>query len=207
MHSLQEGEPMAPRIKLCLICIGLVCCTSTLYAEPITLGKTHEFGGTLDGWNSIMIISGTDVHTNNTGEDEVFRVTQFNAWLGGATGTPLDRGLVTPFLVRLDNFPSLAHPSQSTILAIGKTREAGDDYTQAGPQSFEFADPPSEFTLAPGETVAPAFLDAAADGRSEGSVIPFAQGGTGVLIKRRRRGCRIGRLVAGRRRIAQRCHE
>lgn len=140
-------------------------------AGVATLGNNPAGGGVLDSWSAILTVNESDTYTNTTGGVESVSVTQFNVNIGAV------RGRVTPFLVRVnanDNF---------TILAIGRTRIAGTDYTSTGVKSFAFADTAPVITLSAGQKLAAGYTDANPDGTGNaGSVVPFVDGGDEIWL-------------------------
>jgi len=153
-----------------LLALTGVISVSSVNATPITLGDS-VFGGGVDSWRSIMVIGENDGYINTTGNTQEFDVTAFNFRVGA------NRGSVTPFVVRVND----ATANDFTLLAIGDTRSSGVDYNSLGDFSFDFSSILSSITLNPGDYIAPGFLDADADGKSAGSVIPFF-GGDSVFL-------------------------
>ncbi len=105
-------------------------------------------GYTVDGANSNLVINESDVFTNTTANPMTVSVERFR-FHASRVGDP-----VTPFLVRVNannNF---------TVLAIGTTRTG----YSLGANDFPFAAGQVRLVIAPGETVAPGFVDAYPDG-------------------------------------------
>jgi uncharacterized repeat protein (TIGR03806 family) len=121
-------------------------------------------GYSVDGANSNLVINETDVFTNNTANPMTVTVERFR-FHASRQGDP-----VTPFMVRVnadDDF---------TVVAIGTTRTS---YT-LGNNDLPFAAAQVRLIVAPGETVAPGFVDAYSDG-SGGSgpgVVSYEYNGT-----------------------------
>jgi hypothetical protein len=104
-------------------------------------------------------------------EMESITVDGFNFGVGN------NRGRITPFLVRVNG------DNDFTVIAIGKTRISGVDYSATETYNLAFDDVAPTITLAPGETIASATMDANPDGSGVvGSVIPFNDGGDEVWI-------------------------
>ena len=105
-------------------------------------------GYSVDGANSNFVINETDVFTNNTANPMTVTVERFR-FHASRQGDP-----VTPFLVRVNA------DNDFTVLAIGTTRTT----YALGDNDFPFAAGQIRLIIAPGETVAPGFVDANADG-------------------------------------------
>ncbi|MEM7030267.1 MAG: TadE/TadG family type IV pilus assembly protein [Chloroflexota bacterium] len=135
--------------------------------DPFRLGNDSDSTGTnADSWNSNLIINEEDSYTNTSGSPETIKITKFN-FFAHQLADP-----VTPFVVKVNA------NNDFTVVAIGATR---DNSTYAvGENNFNFSDGTiTEITLNAGETIAPGFLDANADGSGSGtgSVIPYNNGG------------------------------
>ena len=127
-------------------------------------GLQVEPGFTVDGAHSNFVINETDVFTNNTAHPMTVTVERFR-FHASRQGDPL-----TPFLVRVNG------DDDFTVLAIGETHTA----YALGNNDLPFATAASRLTIAPGETIAPGFVDAFPDG-SGGSgpgVISFKYDGS-----------------------------
>ena len=136
-----------------------------------SIGFGVATGGGVDGFNANMVIAHTQSFTNNTGSPMVVEPTAFNFTVGN------NRGQVTPFIVQVDD-SAADNADDFTIVAIGETRTSGTDYTATGDVRFDFGG--ASFLLQPGQTIAPAFLDATVDGNSAGSVIPYVDSNNGI---------------------------
>lgn len=161
---------------------------ASVQAAPITIGDDHTNNGSINGWQSIMAISRNDTYTNNTGKTQKIEPGDFNFFVN------TNRGRVTPFLVTVDS--NTGTVADFTIKAIGTTRESGTDYNATGATSLPFSDAAVSFELGPGETLAPAFLDASVAGVSNGSVIPY-NGGDSVFLTGGDTDAKSGDLLAG----------
>ncbi|MGI9239918.1 MAG: hypothetical protein ACR2RV_03905, partial [Verrucomicrobiales bacterium] len=131
--------------------------------------------GPVDGWASNLVIDEGRSYLNETGGDLVIRPARFRCNIGNV------RSRVTPFIVRLNDLNmdgNFFDDNDFTVMAIGTTRVSGEDYTLPGLGSFVFDEANAEFTLADGELIAAAFIDANADGSmgDEGSVINYTGG-------------------------------
>ncbi|MFM2153467.1 MAG: hypothetical protein RL199_1902, partial [Pseudomonadota bacterium] len=105
-------------------------------------------GYTVDGANSNLVINESDVFTNTTANPMTVSVERFR-FHASRVGDP-----VTPFLVRVNA------DNHFTVLAIGSTRTG----YSLGANDFPFAAGQVRLVVAPGETVAPGFVDAHPDG-------------------------------------------
>ena len=118
-----------------------------------------------------MVVNETDTWTNTGGTPATITLTGFNVNIGAA------RGRVTPFVVKVNG------DNDFTVLAVGRTRVAGADYTTTGAKSFAFADTAQVITLQPGEKLAPGYSDAAPDGSgNDGSVVPYVDAGDAIWL-------------------------
>jgi hypothetical protein len=134
-------------------------------------------GGVVDGWRSNLIVDEGRGYTNETGSTQVIRPTHFRFRVGNV------RSRVTPLIVKINDLNgdgNFYDDNDFTVMAIGTTRIANDDYTATGRWLFTFDEVGAEFELADGERIAPAFIDADPDGLNggEGSVIPYTGGVT-----------------------------
>jgi uncharacterized repeat protein (TIGR03806 family) len=105
-------------------------------------------GYTVDGANSNLVINETDTFTNTTANPMTVTVERFR-FHASRQGDP-----VTPFLVRVNA------DNDFTVRAIGSTRTGYN----LGNNDLPFAAAPVRLTLAPGEKIAPGFVDAYPDG-------------------------------------------
>lgn len=141
--------------------------TTTFIVIAINPGDAFVLGngleeGTEDFWTSNMVINETDTYTNVTDTSLYVRVDSFR-FHAMALADP-----VTPFLVRVNG------DDDFTVLAIGQSRNQEEYIT--GSNRFPFREGrDTTLILAPGETIAPGFLDAYPDGLGggEGPVIPY----------------------------------
>lgn len=118
-----------------------------------------------------MVVNESDTYTNVSGGVQIVTIERFNVYLGAV------RGRVTPFVVKVDG------DNHFTVLAIGASRVAAEDYTTAGVEAFPFAAAPVTFLLDPGETLAAGYTDAAPNGTGNaGSVVPFVDGGDQIWL-------------------------
>jgi hypothetical protein len=113
-------------------------------------------GYSVDGANSNLVINETDTFTNTTANPMTVTVERFR-FHASRQGDP-----VTPFLVRVNA------DNNFTVVAIGTTRAS---YNLAN-NDFPFGSTPVRLTIAPGEKIAPGFVDAYPDG----------SGGTGAGV-------------------------
>jgi len=137
----------------------------------LTMGNDPAAGGAVDGWSAIMVVNENDAYTNASGAAQQITLTEFNFQAGAS------RGRVTPFVVQVNG------DNDFTLVAIGRTRVAATDYPAAGIRRLAFADTAPALTLQPGETLAPGYTDANADGTGNaGSVIPYGDGGDEIWL-------------------------
>ncbi len=117
----------------------------------------------LDGFNSNLVIDESDTFTNDRPDQLQISVNVFNFYAGQNIGP------ITPFIVRVNG------DNDFEVIAIGTTRNG----FALGSNSFNFSDGnPTLISLAPGETIAPGFLDANPDGsNSVDSVVTYQSGG------------------------------
>lgn len=135
----------------------------TRFAFSLEIGNDPNGGGSVDGWASTMVIDESSTYTNTSGADEVVTPVGFDFQVGN------NRGRVTPFLVKVHS------NNNFTVVAIGRTRVSGTDYSSTGVFEFDFDEVPDPITLANGETLAAGMTNANPDGSGNGgSVIPFA---------------------------------
>lgn len=138
---------------------------------PVNLGNPETSSGSIDGWFNLLVVNETDTYTNVSADMETISVDGFNFGIGSFGGR------VTPFLVRVNG------DNDFTVIAIGKTRVAGVDYSAVGTYNLAFDDIAPTITLAPGETIATATMNANPDGSGvTGSVIPYNNVGDEVWI-------------------------
>jgi uncharacterized repeat protein (TIGR03806 family) len=118
--------------------------------SSLQLGNSFDQQGfkSVDGANSNFIVNHTDSFTNITGANLTITVDRFRFHAGRVTD-PL-----TPFIVRINS------PGNFTLLAVGDPRS---DYV-VGNNDLPFSNTPATIVLAPGETIAPGFVDNAPDG-------------------------------------------
>ncbi len=130
--------------------------------NTITIGNATNTNAGVDGWNSNMVINESETYTNNTGASQTLNVDEF-VFYANKEADP-----VTPFVVKVNG------DNNFTVLAVGSSRTA--TAYNVGENTFSFnTGTAKQITLANGETIAPGFLDANADGSggSAGSVIAF----------------------------------
>ena len=120
----------------------------TIAAYEMGNGFNVRPGFGVDGANSNFVINKTDHFTNDTAEPLAVNIDRFRFHASRVTD-PL-----TPFIVKVNGNGSF------TVLAIGTSRAS---YAQ-GNNDFPFATAPLQLTLAPGETIAPGFMDSYPDG-------------------------------------------
>jgi uncharacterized repeat protein (TIGR03806 family) len=104
--------------------------------------------GGSDSWRSNMVIQQNATFTNTYNSPITLRLDRFT-YHAKSTGDP-----ITPFVVKV------AAPGSFTVIAIGTTRGGHSP----GANNQPFADSPATVTLLPGESIAPGFLDANANG-------------------------------------------
>jgi uncharacterized repeat protein (TIGR03806 family) len=109
-----------------------------------------------DTWQSNMVINKSDTFINTTGAPLDITFDRFLFHATNASGTPL-----TPFVVRVNG-----GTNDFTVRAIGDTVTTHP----TGPNDLPFAATPVTITLAAGETIAMAFLDAYPNGSGAGGV-------------------------------------
>jgi uncharacterized repeat protein (TIGR03806 family) len=102
----------------------------------------------VDGANSNFVINTAESFTNRTADTLTVSVDRFRFHASRVTD-PL-----TPFIVRVNG------PGDFTVLAIGDARTG----YALGDNDLPFSGAPSSIVIAPGETVAPGFVDNAPDG-------------------------------------------
>lgn len=119
-----------------------------------------------DPWESNIVIQKQATFTNNEVTPVTVDLTDFSFHASSA-GDPL-----TPFVVRVDG------PDTFTVLAIGTTRPG----YAAGANVFPFKDTASSIVVAPGESIAPGFMDAFPDGSgaSQPESVAWTDGGPDV---------------------------
>ena len=126
-------------------------------------GLAVQSGAGPDGANSNLVINESDTFTNTTGVTMTVTVDEFRFHAGRVTDP------VTPFLVKVNA------DNNFTVLAVGTPRTG---YV-LGNNSFPFSTVPMLLALAPGEKIAPGFIDFLPDG-SGGTgkgVVNFKEGG------------------------------
>lgn len=118
--------------------------------SSIELGNPLDLPGyqTVDGANSNFIVDHSESFTNTSGENLTITVDRFRFHAGRVTD-PL-----TPFIVRVNS------PGNFTIMAVGDARTG---YV-VGENDLPFSSAPVTIVLAPGETIAPGFVDNTPDG-------------------------------------------
>ena len=131
-----------------------------------TLGNDWTSDGPfIDGHHPSLYINESDTFTNLQAGERLLRARDFHFY-ARRLGNPL-----TPILVRVDG------EDEFTVIAIGTTRTQFE--YEVGENTFLFDESgPVELLLAPGETIAPGFLDSYPDGSGWGlgTVIPADQG-------------------------------
>ncbi|AUP77596.1 CBM96 family carbohydrate-binding protein [Flavivirga eckloniae] len=128
----------------------------------ISIGNPTNTNAGIDGWKSNLVINESETYTNNTGASQTLNVDEF-VFYANRKADP-----VTPFVVKVNS------DNNFTVLAVGTSR-ASSAYN-VGENTVAFnTGTAKQITLANGETIAPGFLDANANGSggSIGSVIPF----------------------------------
>ncbi|MSU33740.1 MAG: hypothetical protein EXS36_01235 [Pedosphaera sp.] len=164
--------------------LGTALSCSFAHADVLTLGNTPATGGILDSWSAIMVVDERKTYTNTSGSPEDITLMQCDILIGSA------RGRFTPFVARV------VGPNQFIVVALGKTRVAGADYSSIGAKSFPFGDAPVLFSLRPGETIAPGFSVANPDGTGGGgSVVPYTDGGNPIWLTGGPQSANAGRLI------------
>ncbi len=121
--------------------------------SSLKLGNRVEQPGyrLVDGASSNFVINYTESFTNTTNETLTISVDRFRFEAERVTDP------VTPFIVRLSGSDSL---DDFTLLAIGDPQT---NYT-AGINDHPFSGGPAVIAVAPGETIAPGFVDGLPDG-------------------------------------------
>lgn len=128
------------------------------------VGAQPPAAASLDTWRSNLVINEDNTFTNTTANPMTVTVERFR-FHASRQGDP-----VTPFLVRVNA------DNDFTVRAIGGTRTG----YSLGDNDLPFAAAPVRLTLAPGEKIAPGFVDAYPDG-SGGSgpgVVSYEYDGT-----------------------------
>jgi uncharacterized repeat protein (TIGR03806 family) len=117
----------------------------TYNLSSLQLGNSLDLPGfkTTDGANSNFVVNHTDSFTNTTGGSLVITVDRFRFHASRVTD-PL-----TPFIVRINS------PGNFTLLAVGAPQTA---YVVEN-NDLPFSSTPATLVLAPGETIAPGFID------------------------------------------------
>lgn len=168
LSPVQKGAARALSALLPILAAWLMMAAP---AAAATLGNDPAAGGILDGWSAIMVVNESDTYTNDTATAQTLTLTDFHFHAGAS------RGRVTPFVVRVNGRHDF------TVLAIGRTRVAADDYPVPGVQRMAFDAFPVAIVLPPGATIAAGFTDAAPDGTGNGgSVIPYVDGGDSLWL-------------------------
>ena len=141
------------------------------WETPLELGNditsSITSSGILAPWRSNLIINKTDSYTNTTDSVQQVHIDTFNFYAQKVAAP------VTPFIVRVNG------DNDFTVVAVG-TGRTHVDY-QLGRNSLGFDEGGDRIIeLQPGETIAPGFLDAQADGTDSkrGAVIPYDLDGT-----------------------------
>ena len=131
-------------------------------------GFVPEPGFVNDQAISNFVINESDTFTNNTAQSMTVTVDRFRFHASGNADP------VTPFLVRVNG------DNDFTVLAIGTSRL---NYA-LGQNDLPFSTTPVNLTIAPGDTVAPGFLDAYPDGSggSGAGVISYDYYGTDEIV-------------------------
>jgi uncharacterized repeat protein (TIGR03806 family) len=121
--------------------------------SSLQLGNRLEQPGyrLVDGANSNFVINHTESFTNQTSETLTISVDRFRFQAERVTDP------VTPFVVRLDGTDSL---DDFTLLAIGDPQTS----YAVGNNDLQFSAAPAIIAVAPGETIAPGFVDGRPDG-------------------------------------------
>ncbi|AUP77597.1 Ig-like domain-containing protein [Flavivirga eckloniae] len=135
---------------------------SSLPPGTISIGNPTNTNAGIDGWKSNLVINESETYTNTSGASQTLNVNQF-VFYANRKADP-----VTPFVVKVNA------NNDFTVLAVGTSR-ASSAYN-VGENTVAFnTGTAKQITLANGETIAPGFLDANANGSggSVGSVIPF----------------------------------
>ncbi len=128
----------------------------------ISIGNPANTNALADGWKSNLVIIESDTYTNTSGASQTLNVDQF-IFYANRKADP-----ITPFVVKVNGNDDF------TVLAVG-TPQVSSAYN-VGENVVDFnTGTTMQITLADGETIAPGFLDANADGSggSTGSVIPY----------------------------------
>jgi len=120
----------------------------TIVAYEMGNGLNLQPGFGVDGANSNFVINKTDTFTNSTGEPLTVSVERFRFHTSRITDP------VTPFIVKMNGNNSF------TVLAIGASRAS----YALGDNDFPFSATPLQLTLAPGDKIAPGFMDSYPDG-------------------------------------------
>ncbi len=117
----------------------------TYRSSSLELGNSLDLPGfkTVDGANSNFVVNHTDSFTNTTGGNLSVTVNRFRFHASRVTD-PL-----TPFIVRINS------PGNFTLRAVG----AGRTSYAVGNNDLPFSNTPVTIVLAPGETIAPGFVD------------------------------------------------
>jgi hypothetical protein len=127
-------------------------------------GVAVPSGFMADGANSNLVINKSDAFTNTSPLAMTVTIERFRFHASRVTDP------VTPFLVRVND------SNDFTVVAIGTPRSS----YSLGVNDVPFSTAPVQITLAPGETIAPGFLDTLPDGSggSGAGVVSFNYDGT-----------------------------
>ena len=148
--SVAVGLPPAPGTNLVANQARGYRFAVSYIVSSIQLGNSLDQPGykLVDGANSNFAINRTEAFTNNTAGTLTVSVDRFRFHAGRVTDP------VTPFIVRLNG------PGDFTLLAIGDPQI---NYA-LGNNDLRFSGAPATIAIAPGETIAPGFVDNKPDG-------------------------------------------
>ena len=125
-------------------------------------GPAAEPGAVPDGANSNFVINESDTFTNDTLEPLTLSVERFRFHASRVTDP------VTPFIVKVNG------DNAFTVIAIGAPQAA----YALGNNDIPFSSAPVQLTLAPGETIAPGFMDSLPNGTggTQNGAVSYTEG-------------------------------
>jgi hypothetical protein len=143
----------------------------TYNLSSLQLGNSLDLPGyrLVDGANSNFVVNQTESFTNRTAGNLTVSVDRFRFHASQVTDP------VTPFVVRING------PGDFTVLAIGDARPV----YSVGNNDVPFSGAPATIVIAPGETIAPGFVDNLPDGSpgTQAGAVSFIDGGDSIFYR------------------------